>query len=125
MRVLRWLAVSWVANAIVLGVAALVLSGVSVNGSAKTLFVSAAVFGVLNTFLKPVMRLLTAPLALLTLGLAWFFVSMMMLWLTVIIVDGFSIDGFWQYVWATVIVWAVNLVVDVWFRHEALGRRKN
>ena len=43
---LRWLFVSWIANAVALGVAALVLGGVDVSGSAGTLFVAALVFAV-------------------------------------------------------------------------------
>jgi len=35
-----------------------------------------------------------------------------MLWLTDLIVPKFSIHGFWTYVWATIIVWVVNIVVD-------------
>jgi putative membrane protein len=72
------------------------------------------VFGILNTFLKPLARLLTLPLAIITLGIAWFFVSMGMLWLTQAIVSGFSVHGFWTYVWATIIIWFVNMVLD-WF----------
>jgi uncharacterized membrane protein YvlD (DUF360 family) len=43
---------------------------------------------------------------------------MLMLWLTAVIVHGFDINGFWNYVWATMIVWAVNLVIDAFFRNE-------
>jgi putative membrane protein len=68
---------------------------------------------VLNTILKPILRLLTFPLAVVTLGIAWFFVSMLMLWLTDLIVGRFEIDGFWNYVWATIIVWAANLALDM------------
>jgi uncharacterized membrane protein YvlD (DUF360 family) len=35
-----------------------------------------------------------------------------MLYLTVAIIDGFAIDGFWNYVWATILIWVANLVVD-------------
>jgi putative membrane protein len=108
---LRWILFSWVANAVALGVACL-LSGVTVNDSFWTLILAAAVFGVLNTILKPILKLLTLPFAIITLGLAWFFVSLFMLWLTQAIVPDFDIDGFWNYVGATIIVWAVNLVVD-------------
>jgi putative membrane protein len=73
---------------------------------------AAAVFGILNTFLKPIARLLTLPLAIITLGIAWFFVSMLMLWLTTLIINGFDIDGFWNYVWATILVWVVNTIID-------------
>jgi putative membrane protein len=67
---------------------------------------------VLNTILKPILKLLTLPFAVITLGLVWFFVSLLMLWLTDLIVPKFSIHGFWTYVWATIIVWVVNIVVD-------------
>jgi putative membrane protein len=109
---LRWLLFSWAANAVVLGVAGLLLHGVSFDHSGWTLILAAAVFGVLNTILKPILKLLTLPLALLTFGIAWFFVSMLMLWLTTLIVGKFTIDGFWNYVWATIIVWVVNVLLD-------------
>jgi putative membrane protein len=120
---LRWLFVSWITNAIALGVAALVLDSVNVNGSAGTLFVAALVFGVLNTILKPILKLVTLPFAVMTLGVVWFFVSMLMLWLTDLLVNGFDIKGFGTYIWATIIVWAVNLVVDNVFYRQSHRRR--
>jgi putative membrane protein len=116
--VIRWLFASWLANAVALGITGWILSGVTFHGSAWTVIWSALVFGVLNTILKPILKLITLPLAVITLGIAWFFVSMFMLWLTQLIIGGFDIHGFWNYVWATVIVWAVNLVIDVLFRSE-------
>jgi putative membrane protein len=105
------LLISWLTNALVLGVVTLLLSDVSANNFGSLLF-AAAVFGVLNTLFKPLLRFITLPLALLTLGIAWFFVSMLMLDLTDVIVSGFHINGFWTLVWATVIVWLVNLALD-------------
>jgi putative membrane protein len=116
--VIRWLLVSWALNAVALGVAGWILSGVSFNGSGWTLIWAALIFGILNTILKPILKLLTLPLAIITLGIAWFFVSLLMLWLTQLIIGGFDIDGFWNYVWATIIVWAVNVVLDVLFRSD-------
>jgi putative membrane protein len=110
--VIRSIVVSWALNALVLAVTGWLLSGVTFHGSAWAVIIAAAVFGVLNTILKPIMRLLTLPFAIVTLGIAWFFVSMLMLWLTVLIVDKFEIDGFWNYVWATIIIWAVNVLID-------------
>lgn len=106
------LAVSWLTNALVLAVVAAVLSGVHVR-NAGSLLLAAAVFGVLNTALKPLLRLITLPLAILTVGVAWFFVSLLMLAITKDIVSGFAIHGFWTLVKATLIVWLVNLVLDL------------
>ncbi len=115
---IRWLFASWAANAVALGIAGWVLSGVSFNDSFWTLVWAALVFGLLNTILKPILKLVTLPIAVITLGIAWFFVSILMLWLTDLIVGAFDIRGFWNYVWATIIVWAVNLVLDLFFRGE-------
>ena len=105
------LAISWLTNALVLAIVAGLLSGVTVK-NLGSLLAAAAVFGVLNTVLKPLLRFVTLPLAILTLGIAWFFVSMLMLVITKGIVDGFHIHGFWTLVEATLIVWVVNMVLD-------------
>lgn len=105
------LGISWLTNALVLLVVVALLGGVHVSGAAA-LFEAAAVFGILNTAVKPLVRLITLPLAILTLGVAWFFVSLLMLLLTRAIVSGFHINGFWTLVEATIIVWAVNLLLD-------------
>jgi putative membrane protein len=118
------LLISWLTNALVLGIVAGVLSGVHVS-SAGALLAAAAVFGVLNTVLKPVLRFATLPLALLTFGVAWFFVALLMLVITKSIVGGFHIHGFWTLVGATGIVWLVNLALDFipgpW---QVTGRRR-
>jgi putative membrane protein len=110
------LGISWLTNAVVLGVVAAVLSGVHVK-DVGALLLAAAVFGVLNTVLKPLLRFVTLPLAFLTFGIAWFFVSLLMILLTKEIVGdivshGFVTHGFWTLVKATLIVWLVNLVLD-------------
>jgi len=110
-RLAKQLTLSWVANAVVLGIVTAVLSGVTAD-TVGDLIRAALLFGILNTVLKPLLRLLTLPLAFITLGLIWFGVSMLMLWLTSALVSGFSIHGFRALVWATIIVWAVNVVLD-------------
>jgi putative membrane protein len=110
-RSLGYLIVSWAVNAIVLGIVAWIFSSVHA-GTHGQLLAAAAVFGVLNTILKPLLRLITLPLAILTLGLAWFGVSMLMLWLTDLIVSGFDVDGFWTYVGATIVIWLLNVAID-------------
>ena len=111
MRLAKQLVLSWVANAVVLGIVTAVLSGVTAD-TAGDLIRAALLFGVLNTVLKPVLRLLTLPIAFITLGLIWFGVAMVMLWLTDVFVSGFDIHGFRSLVWATIVVWVVNVVLD-------------
>ena len=89
-----------------------VLKDVTIGGFGD-LLLAAAVFGILNTFLKPILKFATLPLAVITLKLVWFGVAMVMLWLTEQIVDSFNIHGFWTLVLATIIVWVVNVIMDV------------
>jgi putative membrane protein len=105
------LGISWLTNALVLAIVVALLNDVTVS-DVGALLAAAAVFGVLNTLLKPLLRLITLPLAILTLGIAWFFVSLLMLVITRSIVTGFHLHGFWTLVEATLIVWVVNLVLD-------------
>ncbi|HEY7018134.1 MAG TPA: phage holin family protein [Gaiellaceae bacterium] len=111
MRFLRELLFSWIANAVVLAIVALALEDVKFD-DVGDLLKAAALFGVLNTILKPILKLVTLPFAVITLGLVWFGVAMLMLWLTAAVVDGFSIHGLTTLFWATLIVWAVNVVLD-------------
>jgi putative membrane protein len=106
--------VGWAVDAASLAVAAWIFSGITVGGSAGTLILAALVYGLLATFVKPVLKLLTLPLAIVTLGIAWFFVAMFILWLTDLIVGGMHIDGFWDLVGGTIVVWAVGAVADFW-----------
>jgi putative membrane protein len=104
--------VSWAIDAAALAVAAWIFAGITVGGSAGTLIVAALVYGLLATFVKPVLKLLTFPLAILTLGLVWFLLAMFILWLTDVIVSGFRIDSFWSLVGGTIVVWLVGTVAD-------------
>ncbi len=104
--------VSWAIDALALALAAWIFSGV--YGSVAAVIVAALVFGLLSSFVKPALKLLTIPLALVTLGAAWFAVAMFILWLTSAIVGGFHIHGFWTLVGATVVVWAVGAAADRW-----------
>lgn len=106
--------VAWAVDAASLAIAAWIFTGISVGGSAGTLIVAALVYGILATFVKPILKLITFPLAIVTLGIAWFFVAMFILWLTDVIVSGLTINGFWTLVGGTIVVWLVGAVADHW-----------
>ena len=111
MEFIRRLAVATAVNVVALAVTAWALAGVHVDGWGA-LILAGVVFGVVNTFVQPIVKLLALPVILLTLGIALFFVNMLMLALTDWIVNGLVIDGFWALVGATIVVWLVNLVLE-------------
>jgi putative membrane protein len=98
-------------NIVALIVVDWVFDGIEI-GRWGSLLVGAAVLALANAFLKPILALLTLPLILLTLGLGYFALNVAMLALAEWIAADFSIDGFWTYVGATIIVWVVNFLLN-------------
>jgi putative membrane protein len=88
-----------------------------------SLLLGAAVLAVGNGILKPILAILTFPLIIVTLGLAYFAINVAMLALAEWVAPDFSIDGFWTYVWATIVVWAVNFSVGRGLDYIEGGRR--
>jgi putative membrane protein len=77
-----------------------------------SLLLGAAVLGVANAIVKPILVLLTLPLILVTLGLSYFAINVAMLALAEWVAPDFSIDGFWTYVGATIVIWLVNWILS-------------
>jgi putative membrane protein len=107
MPTLARFAVAWAINALALWVANGLFGGVRIHGWAAYL-IGAAVLGVANAVLKPVLTLLTLPLIVLTLGFFLLVINIAMVALAAWIAPNFSVHGFWTYVGVVVIVWLVN-----------------
>ena len=113
------LAVAWAINAAALWVADALWDGVRIHGWAAFL-IGAAVLGVVNAIVKPLLTILTLPLIILTLGFFYLVINIAMVALAEWIAPNFSIDGFWAYVGTVVVVWAVN-----WIGGQILGDLEN
>jgi putative membrane protein len=103
--------VGWGVNIVALLVIDEIFDGVEI-GRWGPILIGAAVLGLANAFVKPVLAILTLPVILLTLGLGYFALNVLMLALAEWIAPRFSIDGFWTYVGATIIVWLVNWILN-------------
>ena len=114
-----FLVLSWLANILSLAVADAIFDGVHI-GHWWSLLLGAAVLGIANTIVKPIVTLLALPLVILTLGIGLFAINVAMLALAEWIAPNFSIDGFWTYVGATIVVWLLN-----WILHGAFGLRED
>jgi len=60
----------------------------------RTALVAAIVIGVVNTFIRPILQIIALPISILTLGIAAFFVNVLLLWGVSYVVPGFTIDSF-------------------------------
>ncbi|HXI95859.1 MAG TPA: phage holin family protein [Candidatus Acidoferrum sp.] len=101
------LVIAWGINALALWICNGIFGSVSIHG-AWAYIIGAAVLGIANAILKPILALLTLPLIIITLGLFLLVINIAMVALAEWIAPNFSIDGFWTYVGVVVIIWIVN-----------------
>jgi putative membrane protein len=105
------LLVGWGVNIVVLLVLDWLFDSIEIGGWGP-LLLGAAVLGIANAIVKPVLTLITLPLIVVTLGLFYFVINIAMLALAEWIAPDFSINGFWTYVGAVIVAWLVNWVVS-------------
>lgn len=98
---MRWLLV-WVINTIALMAIGKLFDGIHVD-SWTTGFVAAAVLGLINVTIRPILSFLTLPLQILTLGIVTIALNAFCLIMMSKLVDGFSIDGFGTAFWASIV----------------------
>jgi putative membrane protein len=106
--------IGWGVNIVALLVIDWLFDSVTI-GRWGSLLLAAAVLGIANAILKPILTILTFPIIVLTLGLFYFVLNVAMLALAEWIAPDFSINGFWTYVGATIVVWLVNWVLYTLF----------
>lgn len=87
--------INWLLSTLSLLVAAWIVPGIQVRGALAAL-AAGALIGFLNATLGLVLKILTFPLTIVTLGLFLLVVNALMFWLAAAIVPGFSVRGFWS-----------------------------
>ena len=114
--------VRWLINALALLAAAFVVPGIHLSASGRpglnewvTLAIVAAIFGVINAIIRPVVVLLTFPLTIVTLGLFIFVINGLLFWFVGSFVQGFHVAGFWSAVGGailySIISWALSALL--------------
>ena len=119
------------AGAVALAAAAWLIGGISfgpgtTSEKALTLLAVAVIFGLVNAIVRPIARLLSIPLLILTLGLFTFVVNALMLLLTAWIASqfdlAFEVDGFWSALLGAVVISVVTFVINVLLPDRYEGR---
>jgi len=118
----------WAINAIALYVAVQFVAGINFVGSWTGLLWLALIIGLLNALVRPVLKLLTFPLIILTLGLFTVVINTIVLMLTSSIGQAFNlgltVDGFWSALLGSIVISLVSVVLSLILRDELKGRRK-
>jgi putative membrane protein len=112
---MKGLLIRWVINALALILISQMIKGIQVDNIMAS-FVAAAVLGVINAVLRPILILLTLPITILTLGLFALVINGFMLYIAGTIVKGFHVSGFWPAVFGalflSLISWIANAFIS-------------
>ena len=103
--------VFWGVNTLSLWVADALFEGISF-ATPQSLFIAGLILGIVNTFLKPMLVILTLPLSILTLGLFVLVINALMLLLVAWLVPGFNVAGFWSGFLVAIFVSVFSFIVN-------------
>ncbi len=106
-----WLIVSLLLNALALIITANIVPGIHVD-SFTTAILAAIVLAVVNTFIKPLLTLLTFPLTIITLGLFIFVVNAIVLFIVSYFVKGLTIDGWLPAILGAIVLSVVSTILS-------------
>ena len=119
--------IRWVINAVGLYAAIWIVPGIELLGSWTGVLWLALIFGLLNALVRPLLKFLTCPLIILTLGLFTLVINTALLMLTSRIGQAFGIgltvDGFWTALLGSVVISIVSIIMSVIFRDELKGKK--
>jgi putative membrane protein len=101
----------WLLSAVALLAVAFIYSGVMVNNFTSAL-IAAAVIGLLNMVVRPVLVVLTLPVTVVTLGLFLFVINALMFWAASGMLDGFQVDGFTGALIGSLVYSLLGLLID-------------
>lgn len=106
--------VEWIVNAISLYVIDFLFSGINFTET-KALLITALLLVFVNAIIKPILKLLSLPLTILTLGLFSFIVNAIVLQITFNLASGASINSFWTALFASIILAIINPAISNFF----------
>jgi len=103
---------------IITGVLALWLAtkfirGVEFKGPIQILLLAGAILGLLNFFIKPILKIVTLPLRILTFGLSGLVINVGMIWAVDLIFPEFHFSGIYSIFLTTIIVWGLSLILPI------------
>lgn len=105
------LLLNWVLSAFAVWIMAHLVRGISVHGAVAAL-VAALVIGFINATLGALLKIITFPLTLLTLGVFWFVINALMLELaSAILSPGFQVNGFLAAFIGAIVLSLVNMLL--------------
>ncbi len=107
-----------------LWLATVFIPGVEFKGSIQMLLLAGAILGVLNFFLRPLLKKITLPLRIITLGIFGFVINMLMVWIVDIFFPELIIPGIIPLFWTTLVIWALSYIISKIFGRKSSPKEK-
>jgi putative membrane protein len=107
---------SIVFNAIALYATAMVVPGITFRGSIGVLLVAGAIFGLFNLIVRPIAMLLSLPLLIVTLGLFYFVLNGILLWVASFVLPGYNVAGLIPGILGSLVFTIVNWALSALFK---------
>ena len=114
---LRYLIIKWFINSFALGIASLFFEGIFFNQFGD-LLIASIIFGLLNTFIKPFLIILTLPFNIVTLGAFTLIINGIILFITSSMLTGFVVTSFWAAVGGAIVVSIVSIILNKFIKEE-------
>jgi putative membrane protein len=107
-----------VGNAVALYVTTLLVPGIAFTGNLGMLFLGGLILGIFNLIVRPIAMLLALPLLIVTLGLFYFVLNGLLLWLAAAFLPGYSVNGLIPGILGALVMTLTNWVLGLFFKKK-------
>lgn len=108
------------ANAVGILIAAYFVSGIIFKGDIIDLVITGLILAVANSIIKPILKFISGPLIVLTMGLFMVIINIILLWAVAWLIPELTIVGFWSYFWGVIILAILNAIT-----HTTMKKKKH
>lgn len=94
------------------------ITEVEYSGPIETIFLSGAILGFANCFIKPVLKLISLPLRIITLGIFTLIINIFLVWVVIDILSPIEIKGLMPLIYTTFIIWILTIISSFFLKTE-------
>jgi putative membrane protein len=120
---MKMILIRWLILTVAIMLTSYMMEGIYVRGFASALS-AAAILGILNAFLRPILVILTLPINILSLGLFTFIINALLLMMVSGVISGFMVKGFWSAVLGSLMISLVSWLLNSFLKDTRRGGRQ-
>jgi len=110
---LKNLAINVISSVIGLFLVVRFVPGVSFSGGFLEILLFGSIMGLINSFVRPILKILTFPLNIITLGLFGLVLNLFLVWLVIDVLSTIELTGLFPLIFTTLIIWVIHLIIGL------------